>query len=915
MPLTANHKEFIANSVEHLFSVESEELPDFITGCKDHLNEAFARDPASAIRPSASAESSTLYQIFLCATQPETQLKGLEKHHANPATVFDVQNYFLFYAICRLQYQLANPAADSFDITAWLAGFLLPDEAAPATNSAWLTRTDANKTLAEFKWNVQSTQNQLELLQEKNNAFFVTRSPDNQGAGDYGWSLPPLTGRIFEAKIDERQEQRLDADGAVFFNLQIDLSITVNLPTKTFTFHKDNFYKYPANDIDKQSLKKKTLVGAKNYAIRHAFIHLNTLTQSKLEYIKTQVGLQLLAYQYYVNAIFKNQLSLVFLYTLNEDETTTLKNETVLKILQTTDTPIDVAKALQPHTQNLLAIGLYAKKVCEEKLPLARLAALPATQCRIMLRPPVINLQIAGKIPYEIAELLSSETADVLADDFYYEAVRHDKIALTTLHPLALKEKNNLLDEDVIVLIKYGVVNAEQAKHLTTAAMRLARNPFYFYLFTQKFMDGNHLLNVTDAKASELSEIHAPEDLLPKLTATARTRLNLPEELTRLRALLTLAMLQKKLHCNLKIDPYAPGLMLLTEPHYVDQIAKRNIPLEFIKSLKNTQTATLRHPAIITLQSHDGQIEFLKNFTPQEVALANIDIYQQRLLKHETSLPTFFNIRLNQKSTLMLPNIISLQRLGILSFEMASTTTTHTGIVLSDKFYYDAVVKGTFPVQAFHKLNLIEQKNLLDEDIQQLLTAGIIAIETAKRPRDAAKRIIKNKLYARCLRLREFPDNFLATITDAEADDLLKPETVLLIAFGALTPITATTLPPVHINYFLREWLLDIQKKIEGDTSLNSKSLQLPLYIFISQQIAKAEERRNESQDNQIWREAFDAIWKRISCVESNKIVALTLFDRRNKEKIESLRTLITSIADALNKFDRVAAEKLRPAS
>jgi hypothetical protein len=1012
MPLTAKHKEFIANSVEHLFPAEGEELFDFIIGCKDSLNAAFARDPAEEIRPRSSTESRTLYQIFLCATQPETQLKGLERQHAEPVTIFEVQDYFLFYAICRLQHQLANPSADAFDITAWLATFLLPDEAEPATHSEWLARTDANTTLAEFKWDVQSTQNQLDLLQEKNRLPFVTRSPDNQGAGNYDWSLPQSSGRIFEAKIDERQERQQDDNGTVFFDLQIDLTITVKLPTNTVTFVKDNFAYYPVDDDGKQSLKQKTVWMAKNYAIKQAFLYLNRLTESKLDYDKTLIGLQLLSYQYYINAIFNNQLSLAFIYTLTKDETTTLRNESVLRILQSTHTPIDEAKALQPHTQSLLAVGLYAEKVCRGEWPLARLAAIPAEQCRTMLRPAVVNLQIIGKIPYEIAEVLSSETADVFTNDFYYESMRDDKMALSTLHPLSPAEKNNLLDEDVIALIKYGVINAEQGKHLQPANMRLIRNPFYFYLFTQKSLNAKDLLYVTDTEAAGLCEIQALEDMLQKLTKTASERLNSPTK----RALLRLAALHKKLYCNLKIDPYAPGLMLLTEPHYVDQIEKHAVSLEFIKYLKKSEAATLQHPAIILLHRHGADIEFLKSLTPQEIALAEIDIYQQRLLKHETSLYNFLAISMNQQSTLLLPNIISLQRLGIMPFDMASTTTLHTGIVLSDKFYYDAVVKGTIPVLALHNLTLAEQENLLDEDIQKQLTAGIISIATAKNPSDAAKELIKSKFYAKRLLLQEFPDNFLATVTDKEANYLLKIDTARLIAYGALTPLTATTLSqtdraklsegyrvyqlflrkaislpalqslsqteikliethldlyhllaennpatsplviiwayaqrsqpeptaiPVNtevpvlthslqpiisqaaemkvlssaqVNHFLKVSVLDIQKKIEKDIRLNPKSAELPLYIFISLQISKAHEYSKESKDNQIWRETFDALWKRISTDEPNQTTALTLFGRRDKQRIESLHTFIASIAEALSKFDRVAEENLRQA-
>jgi hypothetical protein len=852
MPLQPGHKSFIANSVDHLFCVDSEHLPTFIQECRKAFQEAFVRDLTKPVRvklPNGS-ESESQYQIFLCATQPETQFKGMEKQQG-PLSVFEAQEYFLFYTLCRLQFQLANPNADEFEINKWLLQFTEEKADAPATTSDWLKRIEptANTRLADWQWDVSTTLNQLHALQERNATPFQTRSPDNQGAGDFDWTLPKLIDRIFEVRLDVREEKAFDADGTAFIDPHIDFTLTIDLTTQTFAPAPiEDFRPYPASDDEQQKIKRAAMKTARGEAREKAFHFLNRITRSKLTFDNASIGLILLTYRYYFHAVLTDQLSLAFFFTLTLDDVKTLANPLMIEILKNTNTSIDIVKALPAHTQRLLKIDIYANKVRGGEISLLLLQAESIEQSQVLLMPAAINLQRLGKIRYAVARIMSRHTTDVLGNEFYYESVRDDKIAIAVLHPLDNDQKNRLLDEDVITLIKHEVITIEIAKNLSPAAMRLIKNVFIFYLLKNDFIDGRHtLLTISDANERQWRDTTYQQQAIDDIAQKDETLTK--QQYMLMQSLVNLSYLQKKTLSSVKIDPSAPGLLLLAIPYYVKQIAEGNLTLEFIQHLNKDQASRLQHPVVVAILENDcGEIEFAKNLSAQEMELLNIKIYQQRILNKQTSLLSLMGMSPAQKAVLLIRAIIIFQKLDKLTFETASTTTPGTANVLSHKYYYAAAVASVIPMTAFDNLTPVEENNLLNEDIIALQKEGAIDFDTAKNP-------------------------------------------------------------PEGINRYLKKQLLNIAMNIAQGIEKNPERTIAPFYIFVAARIAAAQKQEAESGNSTGWQEAFDLIEQRAQGIETDKITGLTLYDRRSKQKLIALCQNIATIANDLNKLRPVNTE------
>ncbi len=500
MPLQPAHKTFINNALEFLF-------PTPAALCQRIVQEAFTLAPSAVTRARQTDEPEDHYTLFACIAYPEMQFKRLEKHHADPITVTEVQTYVLLYLVARLTFQHHHDS-ENFDIETWLPQLIQPTTNAteckddktgntplPSTSAtAWLEHPILQqRVLADLQWDLTKTLEQLQTLAaSRPDTSFQTYSPANQHSGDYGWDLTCDPLRNYTAEITER-EAKEDETGP-----QLDLTITVNLPTNKMTIIKSAFMPYPETEERRERIKFLAITAAAYKSRKNTFDYLNRHTRSGLVFDPTRPGLWLLRYRHYIEAVMSQKLTLGFFFTLSIDDRIKLSLPAIITFHREQLATIETLRTLPTHTMRLLETDIYYQRARESDLAFALLQTYSPERCQILLQPAIVNLQKAGQLSLALAAEISADTAAIFANEFYYEAIRDNKVAADYYHPMTPEHKNVALNPHVIALIQQGRIGIEKTHNLTAAMIRLINHPFYFHLLLHGHLDSEAGLQYLD---------------------------------------------------------------------------------------------------------------------------------------------------------------------------------------------------------------------------------------------------------------------------------------------------------------------------------------------------------------------------------------------------------------------------------
>jgi hypothetical protein len=493
VPLQQNHKNFIVNTIDYLFSdlpTDSFRLLELTAIIKNLLNAALLL-PASKITQESYSELYDVYEpLYECLTEPDEKFRLLENEHIDKNFTESEVKLFVIEKIIEYFSDAALSCAPIVDLKTWLDSIDEIKTLWKQTHPEQIIFTSKKASPIEDPYEFT---HDLPIKSDWNFSAKLIFIPDESSA------------HHISLRIDVRPQNRIAMHTVVIDFLPIPFLMDFT-EQSAFINHAKNTGVLRAQDealrllINLVNLNSATLPGAKP----EWFFY-----QSHPEAFH-----RLLFNNFYLNLFFKDPSQISLIKTITSNQAIEAGKIDIASVVKFSKYQLKIA--ITPY---------YHHKILQDEITAQEIIDLSENATAVLVLPSIINLQNNGTISFIDAQKIGVITATLLGNAFYSQWAHQIGSIPSEILALTLAQQDVLSHPIILELIYQKKTDVKRAKLFSKKAFTLMISKSIAPLLFNNVITADEIVAVTDTQAKILEKLDQNESLKLNLV-TLKTVLN-----------------------------------------------------------------------------------------------------------------------------------------------------------------------------------------------------------------------------------------------------------------------------------------------------------------------------------------------------------------------------------------------------